>query len=277
MRPQYGHDLVTSVVLWLDNQIGQQQGYINITGALYQEPVIPGQPYVYSSPYRSWVYDSCASGAAIPDGFYTTSGQYLTRPSGIVIDFINGKVTSSANWGPTLTGVYARKEINVYYSSDEETTYVLEQVYRENRNIPYVLTGLNRRTLVAPLAMITNARGENKPFALGGMDDSKNTVRAFIITDSNYLQEGINSILQDAAHTTIPFAPYSAAPWTASGDLKSPPWSYCSGIYDTYGCENGLYVQNVYAYKINERSNKNTTFFLSAIEIDLSKPRFPHV
>ncbi len=279
MRPQYAHDLITSTVLWLDNQLcGTGQAYVNITGNLYQQPVVAGRNVVYASPYRSWVYDSCAAGALIPSGFYTSSGQFLTRASGLVIDFINGQVSSPANWGPSLSGVYARKEMNVYYSSDEEVSYILEQVYGENKNLSYTLTGLVRpgmapKTLAAPLIMLTNARGENDPWALGGIDDSKNTVRAFIISDSNYLQDGVNSLLQDAAHQTIPFVPYSVAPWTASGDLKAPPWSYCSGIFNTFGCAGGLYVQNVYAYKISDKVNRNSTFFVSAVEIDLSKPR----
>ncbi len=279
MRPQYAHDLVTSVVLWLDNQLGNTgQAYVNITGSLYQQPLVAGQNVLYTSPYRSWVYDSCVAGAQVPSGFYTSSGQFLTRASGLVIDHINGRVSTPNNWGPTLSGTYARKEINVYYSSDEEVQYVLEQVYRENTNLSYVITGLVRpgmtnNILAAPLVMLTNARGQNDPWALGGIDDSKNTVRAFIITDSNYLQDGVNSLLQDAAHQTIPFVPYSVAPWTASGDLKSPPWSYCTGVYNVFGCAGGLYVENIYAYKISERANRNSTFFVSAVEIDLSKPR----
>lgn len=279
MRPQYAHDLVTSVVLWLDNQLcNTGQAYVNITGHLFQQPVVAGQNVLYTSPYRSWVYDSCAAGAAQPSGFYTSSGQFLTRASGLVIDYINGRVSTPNDWGPTLSGTYARKEINVYYSSDEEVAYILEQVNRENRNLSYTLTGLARpgmpnNVLAAPLIMLTNARGENDPWALGGIDDSKNTVRAFIITDSNYLQDGVNSLLQDAAHQTIPFVPYSVAPWTVSGDLKSYPWSYCTGVYDVFGCAGGLYIENVYAYKINERANKNSTFYVSAVEVDLSKPR----
>lgn len=276
MRPQYSHDVVTSVVLWMDNLFcGTGQAYVNVTGSLYLEPVTGGRNNVYASPYKGWVFDSCVAGAAVPSGFYNSSGQFLTRASGLVIDHINGRVSTPQNWGPTLSGVYARKEINIYYSSDEETTYVLEQVYRENKNIAYTLTGLRGQPLAAPLAMITNARGHNDPFALGGMDNSKNSVRAFVIADSNYLQEGVNSLLQDSAHLTIPFVPMSAAPITASGDLKAPPWSYCSGIFDTFGCANGLYIEGVYNYKISDKANKATTFFLSAVDIDLSKPRFP--
>ncbi len=259
----------------MDNLLcGEGQAYVNITGSLYLQPVTGGRNNIYAAPFKGWVFDSCVSGANVPSGFYNSSGQFLTRASGLVIDYVNGRVSTPNNWGPTLSGVYSRKEMNVYFSSDEETSYVLEQVYGENKNVKYALTGLQNGVLAAPLAMITNARGENKPWALGGIDDSRNTVRAFMISDSNYLQEGVTSLLQDAAHSTIPFAPFSAAPITASGDLKVPGWSYCENIYNQIGCQNGLYVEDVYQFRLNERANKNTTFFLAAVDIDLSKPRF---
>jgi hypothetical protein len=277
MIPQYSHNLMTSAYLWLDNQIcGTGQAYVNVTGSLYLNPVTGGRNNIYASPYKGWVYDSCVGGATIPTGFYNSSGQFLTRASGLVIDFNNGQVSTPQNWGPTLSGVYARKEINLYYSSNEEISYVLEQVYGANKNVSYTFTGFQGKSLAAPLIMLTNTRGENKPWALGGTDDSKNTIGAFIITNSNYLQDGVNSLLQDTAHSTIPYVPASAAPITASGDLKTVGWSYCTDISDAYTCLNGLYVQNVYMHKVSDKVNRSTTFFLAACDLDLSKPRMPN-
>lgn len=274
MIPQYAHNLMTSAYLWLDHQIcGTGQAYVNVTGSLYLNPVTGGRNNVYASPYKGWIYDSCVGGATIPTGFYNSSGQFLTRASGLVIDFVNGQVSTPHNWGPTLSGVYARKEVNIYYSSNEEISYVLEQVYGANRNVSYALTGFQGKALAAPLIMLTNTRGQNKPWALGGTDDSKNTIGVFAITNSNYLQDGLNSILQDAAHSTIPYVQIGAAPITASGDLKAATWSYCADVADAIGCLNGAYVQNVYMHKVSDKANRSTTFYLSSCDIDLSKPR----
>lgn len=276
MIPQYSHNLMTSAYLWLDNRIcGTGQAYVNVTGSLYLEPVTGGQNNVYASPYKGWVYDSCVGGAIIPTGFYNSSGQFLTRASGLVIDFDNGRVSTPNDWGPILSGSYARKEVNLYYSSNEEIAYVLEQVYGANKNVAYALTGFQGRALAAPLVMLTNTRGQNKPWALGGTDDSKNTIGVFAITDSNYLQDGLNSILQDMAHSMIPYIPMGVDPITASGDLKTVGWSYCNDVQGTYGCQNGAYVQNVYMHRVSDKANRSTTFFLSACDLDLSKPRIP--
>jgi hypothetical protein len=212
-------------------------------------------------------------GATIPTGVSTTSGQFLTRASGVVFDWNHGQVITSQNWGASLTGAYARKEINVYFSSAEESDYVLEQIYGENHNLQYPLTGFRGRTLAAPMVMLTNSLGNNVPFALGGTDNTKSTINAFIITNDNWLQEGVGSLCRDAAHEIIPFGSYADAPLTASGDLKGQSYNYCTGIYQKYGCSNGLYIENVYEVKIADKVNQNNTFFTEVVQFDLSKIR----
>lgn len=275
MINQYSHDLITSLILWLDNRIvAGNQGYINITGSLYRQQNDQVNGVSYISPFRSWVYDSCASGAYIPNGFYNNSGQLLTRESGIVIDFINGQVICPQDWGDQLSGVYARKQINLYFSSLSEVDYVLEQIYNTNKNLQYPITGFQGNVLAAPLVMITNARENNVPWALGGEQRSDNRIQAFIISNSNYLQEGINSICTDSSYKTIPFVGSDMTPIAASGDLKAGTYNYCTGIFEAIGCENGIWIQSVYVNKISERINKNTTFYVSTADFDLQKARF---
>ena len=130
--------------------------------------------------------------------------------------------------------------------------------------------------------MVTNSRGNNEPWALGGVDNSQNFIRCFIISNNNYLQEGINSILQDSAHSYIPLAPIGAWPLTnvsyggtATGTLKRAGWSYRDDIYNTHGCGNGMYVEGTYSFKLSDSMNQNPNFLLSVVDIDLSRPRLP--
>lgn len=274
MKPQYSHDVTTSFIMWLSNRLeADGAAYQNVTGQLFRQSVSGVQSTVYASPYKSWIWDNCVSGAAIPSGFYNSSGQFLTRASGLVIDFINGRVTTPQNWGGTLSGVYARKQINVYLSDPSETSYVMEQVYNENPNVAYPLTGFQGRALVAPLIMVTNSRGINQPWALGGMENSENTLKCFTISNLPYIQEGVQSLLQDSAHSYIPLATYADAPITASGDLKTPGWSYCTDIEGVFGCAQGLYIKNCYEYVISDRANNSPTFLLSISDVEVEKPR----
>lgn len=272
-QPQYSHDLDTSVALWLDNRLCDKgQAYINVTGNLYPQvdPSTPG--YIWAAPWKSWVFDSCVAGATVCSGVYTSSGQFLTPNSGIVIDYIHGRVISPYNWGAGLSGVYSRKQINVYFSTEEQTDFFLEQVFQEDVNVQYFATGGYVGGFAAPCVILTNSRGNNEGFALGGLKQTNNVIRGFIISDSNYLQEGINSLLTDTAETYIPFCSYADAPIGTSGNLKGVNYNYCTGIRDKYGC-NKLYIEDAYSFKINERANSNVSYMLSIIELDVNMVR----
>ncbi len=274
MIPQYNHDLVTSFTLWLDNHIQNAgQAYINVGTPLYpqQDPSTAG--YKWASPYKSWVFDSCVSGANVASGAYTSSGQFLTRASGLVIDYLGGRVISPYNWGAQLSGNYARKEINVYFASEEETNFWLEHMFGEDIDIRYANTGVVPDRFAAPCVILTNSRTENVPWALGGQKEANNTIRAFAVTNSNYQQEGLNSLLADSVNKYVPMATYADAPIGTSGDLKGGSYNYCTGVFDRYGCANGLYIEKVVAYKLSEKTNRNTTYNLSIMEFDVSKVR----
>jgi hypothetical protein len=272
--PQYSHDLDTSVALWLDNKLlNDGQGYINITGLLYPQNSPVNVGYAWASPFKSWVYDSSVNGAVILSGVYTSSGQFLTRSSGLVIDYINGRVISPYNWGSTLSGIYARKQVNVYFSTEEETNFYLENVFQEDTNIAYPRTGNIVARFNAPCIILTNSSTSNKGFALGGLKQTDTTIRCFIISDNNYMQEGIGSLLTDVSQKYIPLCSYSDAPIGTSGDLKGLDYNYITGIRDKYGCGNAIYIENSYAFKMNSKANKNTSFALSMVELDLNKVR----
>lgn len=278
MIPQYNHNMATSMVLWLDNLLCDHgQAYVNETGLFYRQYDPSTRGNIWATPYKSLVFDSCTSGANILSGVYTSSGQFLTRESGLVIDFLGGRVISPHNWGNTLSGVYARKEVNVYFSTEEETNFWLEHIYKEDANISYANTGVKPTRFAAPCIILTNSTSQSVGFALGGTKTTKNTLRAFTISDTNYLQEGINSLFADSVNHYVPLASYSDAPIGTSGDLKGGIYNYCTGIYNRYGCAAGLYIDNVVSYKMNEKSNKNVNYMLSITEFDVSKIRTPGV
>lgn len=276
MIPQFNHNLVTSVTMWLDNRIcDDAQAYENVGSPFYRQSHPSNVGYVWASPYKTFVFDSCVSGANVMSGAYTSSGQFLTRASGLVIDYLNGRVISPHDWGTTLSGNFARKEINTYFSTKQEINYWLEHIYGEDVNLGYTPTGAPPFRFAAPCVILTNARGGNDPFALGGLRDTEATFRIFAITKDNYTQEGLNSLIMDSAQKYIPICTYADTPLNSSGDLKGGSFNYCTGIYDRYGCGNGAYIKKTYSIKINELANKNNNYLLSVMEMDLSIIRVP--
>lgn len=276
MVPQYNHILLTSFYLWLDYKLcNDQQAFITRTGLLYpQSDPSLGSTYAYASPYKQWIYDSSVTGAVVPSGFYNAQGQFLTRSSGLVIDFINGRVLSATNLGGPLSGIFCTKEINLYQSNERVVNWWMENVYATNPDLSYTQTGNDPNRFYAPCIIITASQGNNRPFALGGVDDTHKTFRLYTITRDNYLQEAVGSYISDLDRRYIPFGNYADMPINTYGDLKTGYFSY-QNIMQEYGFTGGLYIQSVNDYRLSERYNKNMGYNLSIQELDTSKIRVP--
>lgn len=275
MIPQYSHSLLTSFMLWIDFKItNDQSGFTNYSTPLYyqKDPSVPSQyTTIYASPYKSWVYDSCVTGAIVPSGVWTSSGNFLTRASGISIDYPGGRVLSLYDRGP-VSGAYSVKDFTYILSNESETNFFLEKVFNEDKNLTYTITGNQPGVWYAPCIIFTAAQSENKPFIFGGIDESYWSIRGYILSNSNYLQEAINSYANDLARRYIPVANYGDSPLNSLGDLKSvytgslSGYCYNNNILAKYGFSGGLYINEVASYKMSERSNKNMPYTVSIVD-----------
>lgn len=273
LLPQFDTKLVESVVYWLDNKIVVEgQGFTNQSTLLYPQRDRARSLYSFASPYKGWVYDSCATGATIPSGFYNSSGQFLTRASGLSFDFDNGRVLSSGDWG-TLSGNYANKDYNVYYSNEEQTDFFLEQLYKGNKDLSYTQTGVPHYIFAAPCVIVTNAAGQNQTYALGGLENSTRTIRLYAISNSNYNQEALGSIIMNSAHSYLPLMDYSDTPLNFYGDVKTGYYNYCD-IKARLGCKD-VFIKNAYSYKVADNVNSSTYYTISIYDLDLECIRFP--
>lgn len=274
MKSQFNVQFLSSFALWFDNKVADAgQGYVNRGSQFYLQNELSRTGYIYAAPYKQMVYDSCVSGATIISGVYTTSGQFLTRNSGININFQEGRIFTPYKWGPTLSGNFAQKEYNLYISTEEDAEFFLEQLYNVNSDLTYSPTGTPFLKFAAPCVILTNSANYNKPFAFGGQDESKKTIRAFIISNNNWNQEAITSLLVDSARSYFPLVSYEDVPINIYGDLKTGYYSYCD-LKSRYGCKD-VYIENVYSLKLNEKTNKNKTFTIALLEIDCSTIRYP--
>ncbi len=273
MRPTFNHSLITSFALYLDNQLlNGLQAYTNVATGLYKQTGFNGVN-CWASPWKSWVYDACTSGANVPTGFYNSSGQFLTRSSGLVIDFLNGRVYSPQNWGAQLSGDFARKDYNVYTSTEGEVGLVLENIYGQNPNITYSLTGASSK-FAAPCIFVTNAQSENDPFALGGLNQTRNTLRCYIVSQASkpFAAEGVDSYLRDMSYQYFSLVPMGVAPFiSVSGDLKSGRFCYPE-VCSQFGVA-GVYIEDTHSLKIGQPANGATSFTVSIAEIDTNTLR----
>lgn len=273
MKPQFNNNLLTSFVLWADHKITNDgQGYRNVNGLKFFQQKNTRTGNCWASPYKSLVYDSSVSGANVPSGVYNSSGQFLTRESGITIDWNNGSIYSAHNWGGVLSGDFAKKEYNVYIANEDETEFLLEQIFSANSNIKYTDTGTTFGGYHAPLIIVTNSYENNVPFALGGEEDSRRIIRTFIVSSDMGAQEATTSLFTDSARSYFPLVSYEVSPLVAEGDLKGGYYNY-KAVMETHGPD--VFVAKVHSLRLNQKANKNKNFTIAISEFDLSVVRYP--
>ena len=207
MNYQFDNKLAHSLILWLDNKIlSLGQAYVNESTQLFHMEDTSKPNNYWSSLYKSWVYDSSVTGAIIPSGFYNESGNFLTRESGIGIDFINGRVfsTGSEILGSTLSGSYSRKEYNIYYSDIDKVNFYLERLYNENPNVEYSQTGTLPYVFNAPCIIITNSYAKNEPYAFGGQKKNNRLFRLYTLSNNNFNQDALNTLILDSYNFSFP-------------------------------------------------------------------------
>lgn len=274
MKSQFNNELLSSFYLWFNNRMQNNgQGYINYlnqTGFLQPESSRTGVCYAF--PYKSFVYDSSASGAIVMSGVRNQAGQFLTRQSGIIIDYVHGRVFSPTNLGPAVLGSFAKSEYNVYVGTEEETDFYLDQLYAQNPNIKLPATGVTYGRFAAPCIILTDAYNQNKPFAFGGQDSSEKTIRAFVISDNNYAQEAVSSLMVDSARSYFPLISSTLSPINGFGDIKGGYYNYVDMVANSLPT---VLVDEVHMLKMNEKTNKNINFTIAILEFDTITVRYP--
>ena len=138
MKEQFYHTATNSFLLWFDNfLLTKGEAFTNKTGRFYNyaDPRLGGGYSVFGSPYKQWVNDSSISGATIPSGVYV-NGSFVPRSSNLKIDFRNGRVlTKNISSSSSLTGSFAVKDFNVYYTNETEDDLLINQKFQSNPRV----------------------------------------------------------------------------------------------------------------------------------------------
>ena len=287
MTPQYQHKLASSFTLWFDNYLlTKGQAYSNTTGRFYNysDERLPNVYSVFGSPYKQWVSDYSVSGAAIPSGVFV-GGTFYGRATGVdnssaqrVLDFDNGRaLISGLATGSTVTGSFAVKDFNVYYSNDTEEDILVEKKFVVNRRIATDenITYIQPYDQVVPAIYICNAAFQNKPFAFGGMNETMTNLNAVVIAENPYQLDGVLSIFADSFNEVIADIPFDEYPFTEYGDLKSGYYNY-QNLKTKYVNSNKYFVDKVTTSKMNDKARKSLVndLYVGFIDFDISMMRY---
>ena len=279
MKATYVNNLMSSFYLWLDHEVLEKgEAFINYSGKLYNSPD-PNFPnmQVYGAPFRQWVYDSSVPNANIPSGVFI-NGNYTTRgTNGLNIDFNKGRAIISGNAANNVTASYSFKEYNIYYTDEREEKLLFEKSYNITPKVSQITGALSYLDAPYPCIFIKHTVGENIPFAFGGEDSTKTTIRCIALGSNSFSLDGLISILSDSARKVFPVFGPQDFPFNYFGDFKNGNSFNYKSICATQPQSSLVYIDRVTVSKLDEIDNAkiNKKCVAALIDFELSDIRTP--
>ncbi len=282
MKELYSHKVLTSFYLWFDhNLLDRATAHSQVSTPFYYTPDsrVSDDYLPFSSPFKQWVADSSVAGVTIPSGVSGNAGVFIGRVSGAKLDWDNGRILLPASGyteNDSISGSYSIKDFNTYCVNSSDQHIILEGQYQLNsRYNLFLQSGVSPFGYSAPACFIMNTSSDNKPFAFGGMQDTKNKMRVIVATDDMYALDGCISLFRDLTESNIPLLNLADTPFNEYGDLKSGSYNYNQLATDR--SSHLIFLEKVTATKVNTPSNQkiNPNLKFGIIDFYLSDPRVP--
>jgi hypothetical protein len=271
MKKQFEHSLLSSFLLFVDHEILTKGNAFANYGSVFYPSINKYQSrFTYAAPFKQLVNDSSVVGANLMTGVYLNN---TFSPVGqnnlLAINHYNGTCDFSSNVSATISGNYAIKDVNVYMTTDPDETIVFEKKFFTNSKYPQTLSGLAPDTYIIPAVFIKKRGGENKPFALGGVDNTSTDIRAIIVSDNTYVLDAVAGILKDTNLKTMNFV--DAPPFDARGAYTGTQYNY-----ETYATGQKSTIWKVSESKVLPNSqikNIGDNLYVSFIDFEVSTLR----
>jgi len=279
MKPQYQHNVTTSFALWLDHHLlNKGEAYVNQTGTFYNyaDPRLPSTYKVFGSQYKQWVYDSSVTGATVPSGVYVNS-VFVPRSNGMILDYMNGRVlTTGIAANAIVTGSFAVKDFNIYLSNENEDDLIIENNLEANQKFPWTGSYIQPYDQLVPAIYVISESMDNKPFAFGGEDESRSSMKCVVFADNTYHLDGVLSLFSDTVRKVFKEKDFSAYPISEYGDIKAPPYSY-DDYYLNPNINAELFIDDVTVSKLKDSRSRtaNPKSYVGFMDFEITKYRYP--
>lgn len=275
MNPQFDNTLYASVFLWAQNRVQSfAQAYITVTTPLFYaaDPSLPPGYASYAAPFAQWIYDSGVSGAAV---IQTVSGgnSVLGRSSGLIFDYINGRIIVPTTLGTnlTLTGTYSFAEVNTYQPNEDEDHILTQGQYYLNPSTNGAATGgAPPYVYHTPAIFINTLHSDDKAFAFGGIDDSITTFSISVFAQSNWQLNAMLSLFRDARYLNIPLLPGGYGALNQWNDYAGGTGYNYETLIALYGSPGQLcYLSDIKTSKVSDRIKANREYFVGLIDLEI--------
>jgi hypothetical protein len=279
MIEQFHHKFTNSFFLWFDNYLlTKGQAYSNVTGKFfnYEDARLDSEYKIFGSAYKQWVNDSSIVGADVPSGVFV-NGAFSGRNTNLILDFENGRVLSkSLPAQSSITGSFAVKDFNIYFSNETEEDIVVENKYDTNSRIV-----LNEEDYIKPYdqvipAIFLSLDGvSNKGFAIGGMEETTLNAKAVILSENNYQLDGVLSIFADSRNEVFSVIPMADHPMNEFGDLKTGHYSYAD-LKNQFSVDTNFYINNAVTSKLTDRARRSLAndMYVGFVDFEIKQHRY---
>jgi len=273
MKEQFVHTLTNSFMLWFDHFLLEKgEAFSKQTGTFYHTPddFLDDSYVPFSSPYKQFVTDSSIAGAVLPTAIAGGS-HYIDYNNGRIVETGSNYTSSS-----TITGTFAVKDFNIYFTNETEDDLVVENKYEVNSRIPtYNESGIAPYDQVVPAVFLSTATMQNQGFAFGGEEATTVRANAVVLSDDPYKLDGVLSIFGDSHNEVFSPIPMSGHPMNEYGDLKDGTYSY-NTLSNAYNSKNPFLVDNVTTSKLTDKARKSLAndLYVGFIDFDLKIHRF---
>lgn len=285
MQYQYENRVISSFLVWLDDTIcNKGQAWTNYQSLFYSMNSVFNGYSTYSAPFKQLIYNAGVTGATIMTGVYLNGTFVTTGQSGLFnIDYNEGRLYFSTGLAATtvISGNYALKDFNVSLTNQPDEFLLFETKYEIRPRITRTLSGLAGDTLTYPLIWIKDDGGHNEPFAFGGMDQTNTRIRTFILSDSQFKLDAVNSILKDKVRDYIPLLDDADMPLNNYGGLRQP-FNYSGVSVGKVNQNKAVFIDRVDCSKFNVRSQDftqltqiNPEIHVGIVDFEVSQPRWP--
>lgn len=270
-------------MLWFDHTLlDKGEAFTNHGSNFYDVNGIYYNYYAYGAPFKQFVTDSSITDAEIMSGVYiggnAVSDFKKTGESPLVdINFSQGQVYFSAEESSTISGNYSVKDFNVYLTANAEQELLFENKIDLRPNTSQIVTGLASEVATYPAVFIKNNGGENVPFAFGGLDQTRISLRAVVLADSQFNLDAVCSIFKDRTRTVVPIISDENYPFNALGGLKTGVYNY-EDLTKDIGHDNEIYIADVDVSRFSlgymeNLKNTNPDVFKAIIDFELGAVR----
>lgn len=235
IQPQFENKLISSFLLHIDHRI-QDKGlaYTNYTSQLYPIPSMIYGQYAYAAPFKQLCNDISISGAQVMSGIYLNGNYISIGQSGLsAINHYEGAVffNNPLPANSIISGRYSVKDFSIEITDQPEYKLLFETKYLTSSKYNQTLSGLDLDTKTSPIIFLRSKIGNPEPFALGGIENKKKTIRAIIIADNEYQRVAVCNILKDLMFS--PFFITTQLPFDAEGNMTGINYNFNNLIKDT--------------------------------------------